>query len=112
MAAPKSSFRLAASKANAQKSTGPRTPEAKARSRINGLKHGSCCAEVVPNRPRRELAISGHTSPIRKPAMTIEQLRNFYNAQPFQPFNVHLADGGVTPSRIASSWPRSRAGGP
>ena len=24
--------------------------------------------------------------------MTIEQLRNFYNAQPFQPFVMHLAD--------------------
>jgi hypothetical protein len=26
-------------------------------------------------------------------AMTIEQLRNLYNAQPFQPFLIHLADG-------------------
>lgn len=25
--------------------------------------------------------------------MTIEQLRNFYEAQPFQPFVIHLADG-------------------
>jgi hypothetical protein len=25
--------------------------------------------------------------------MTIEQLRNVYNAQPFQPFIMHLADG-------------------
>ncbi|HET6881914.1 MAG TPA: hypothetical protein VFI31_17240 [Pirellulales bacterium] len=25
--------------------------------------------------------------------MTIEQIRNFYNAQPFQPFVIHLADG-------------------
>lgn len=25
--------------------------------------------------------------------MTIEQLRNLYNAQPFQPFDMHLADG-------------------
>jgi hypothetical protein len=25
--------------------------------------------------------------------MTVEQLRNAYNAQPFQPFAIHLADG-------------------
>jgi hypothetical protein len=25
--------------------------------------------------------------------MTIEQLRNTYNAQPFRPFTIHLADG-------------------
>jgi hypothetical protein len=25
--------------------------------------------------------------------MTIEQVRNVYNAQPFQPFVLHLADG-------------------
>ena len=29
--------------------------------------------------------------------MTIEQVRNFYNAQPFQPFVVHLADGREIP---------------
>ena len=29
--------------------------------------------------------------------MTIEQLRNFYNAQPFQPFVMHLADGRAIP---------------
>jgi hypothetical protein len=31
--------------------------------------------------------------------MTIEQLRNFYNAQPFQPFLMHLADGRNIPVR-------------
>jgi hypothetical protein len=31
--------------------------------------------------------------------MTIEQLRNFYNAQPFQPFVIHLADGREIPVR-------------
>jgi hypothetical protein len=25
--------------------------------------------------------------------VTVEQLRNLYNAQPFQPFTLHLADG-------------------
>jgi hypothetical protein len=31
--------------------------------------------------------------------MTIEQLRNVYNAQPFQPFLMHLADGRNIPVR-------------
>jgi hypothetical protein len=31
--------------------------------------------------------------------MTIEQLRNLYNAQPFQPFLMHLADGRNIPVR-------------
>jgi hypothetical protein len=29
--------------------------------------------------------------------MTVEQLRNVYNAQPFRPFVMHLADGGAIP---------------
>ncbi len=29
--------------------------------------------------------------------MTIEQLRNVYDAQPFQPFVMHLADGRSIP---------------
>jgi hypothetical protein len=29
--------------------------------------------------------------------LTIEQLRTAYNAQPFQPFVVHLADGRAIP---------------
>jgi hypothetical protein len=31
--------------------------------------------------------------------MTIEQIRNVYNAQPFQPFVIHLADGQHVPVR-------------
>jgi hypothetical protein len=31
--------------------------------------------------------------------MTIEQVRNLYNAQPFQPFVIHLADGRHVPVR-------------
>ena len=29
--------------------------------------------------------------------MTIEQIRNFYNAESFQPFVIHLADGREIP---------------
>lgn len=29
--------------------------------------------------------------------MTIEQIRKFYDAQPFQPFVIHLADGREIP---------------
>lgn len=29
--------------------------------------------------------------------MTIEQIRNLYNAQPFRPFVIHLADGRSVP---------------
>jgi hypothetical protein len=29
--------------------------------------------------------------------MTIEQIRSVYNAQPFQPFTIHLADGRDVP---------------
>ena len=29
--------------------------------------------------------------------MTIQQIRTFYDAQPFQPFVVHLADGRAVP---------------
>jgi hypothetical protein len=29
--------------------------------------------------------------------MTIEQIRRLYNAQPFQPFVIHLADGREVP---------------
>ena len=31
--------------------------------------------------------------------MTIDQLRNFYDAKPFQPFVIHLADGREIPVR-------------
>ena len=39
--------RLAANRQNALLSTGPKTPEGKARSRANGLKHGLCASVVV-----------------------------------------------------------------
>ena len=43
-----SQARIDANRRNAQKSTGPRTEEGKARSRANALKHGLCASVCVP----------------------------------------------------------------
>ena len=43
-----SEARLLANRRNAQKSTGPKTEEGKARSRANALKHGLCASVIVP----------------------------------------------------------------
>jgi hypothetical protein len=43
--------------------------------------------------------------------MTIEQLRNVHQAQPFRPFHLHLADGRVLPvphQEFLSHSPSSR----
>jgi hypothetical protein len=54
MAPPTSQKRIDANRRNAQKSTGPRTPEGKSRSRFNGLKHG--LAATVPVLPGEDPA--------------------------------------------------------
>ena len=43
-----SEARLTANRLNSAKSTGPRTPEGKAKSRANALKHGLCASVCVP----------------------------------------------------------------
>ena len=48
---PASEARIAANRRNALRSTGPRTPEGKAISRANSLKHGLCATVVVPEEP-------------------------------------------------------------
>src|SRR6516164_4834001 len=47
--------RIDANRRNAQKSTGPRTPEGKSRSRFNGLKHG--LTAKVPVIPGEDAAV-------------------------------------------------------
>src|SRR3954467_14832797 len=51
---PTSDARIEANRRNAQKSTGPRTAEGKARSRLNGLVHGLRSEEVVLPTESRE----------------------------------------------------------
>src|SRR4051812_2679066 len=42
-----SAARIRASRENGRKSRGPRTPQGKAKSRYNGVKHGLCAATLI-----------------------------------------------------------------
>ena len=42
--------------------------------------------------------------------MTIEQIRNLYDAQPFQPFIIHLADGRQIPVEHREFMARAPSG--
>lgn len=42
--------------------------------------------------------------------MMIEQLRSFYDAQPCQPFMIHLADGRQIPARSRESMASAPSG--
>ncbi len=52
---PASEARIAANRANAARSTGPKTPEGKEASRANALKHGLCAKVVLPETDAAEV---------------------------------------------------------
>jgi hypothetical protein len=54
-----SAKKLAANRANAKKSTGPRTPEGKRRSSKNAVTHGMFCNDTVLPGEDASTAISG-----------------------------------------------------
>jgi hypothetical protein len=65
---PATEAQIRANQANAQKSTGPRTPEGKEASRANSYKHGLTATTVMPEREaaevqRRYTAFAGELSP-------------------------------------------------
>ncbi|WP_145278016.1 hypothetical protein [Tautonia plasticadhaerens] len=88
-----------ANRANAQKSTGPRTAEGKQRSRRNGLRHGMACAVVVPEEDRQ--------------AYRAAMARWRKESGPDNVVEEHLvrraAVGSVTLDRLDRAWERTRA---
>src|SRR5215211_1436233 len=79
--------RLAANRANAQKSTGPKTREGRAASRMNALKHGLLSQEVLvsgPHRPESEAELFA----------LHDRFRN--ELQPMGPMELMLVDQIVT----------------
>ncbi|MDQ6676748.1 MAG: hypothetical protein M3Z09_05580 [Acidobacteriota bacterium] len=71
-----SDLQLSANRANAQKSTGPRTPEGKQRSSANAFKHGLCSSQVVLPCESREEYDQLHEELMHdiKPQSTLEDL--------------------------------------
>jgi hypothetical protein len=64
---PTSEAKIAANRANAQKSTGPRTEDGKTASRANGYKHGMTATKVFPQREAAEVE--------RRTAAFVEELK-------------------------------------
>jgi hypothetical protein len=73
---PTSEKRVAANRANARKSTGPRTAAGRARSRLNALKHGLCARVVLlPGEDWREYqAFAKHFADDLKPLGVIQEM--------------------------------------
>ena len=67
---------IEASRKNAQKSTGPRTPQGKARSSMNALKHGLMSRQVLlPDEDKKELeAFAGRIRNVLAPCGEMELL--------------------------------------
>ena len=81
---------IAANRANAQRSTGPRTPEGKSASRFNALKHGLDAASVV---------IPGE-DPAAYDALAADYQRQFQPQSALEQFHVDTL--------IRSDWQRRR----
>ena len=66
--------RVAANRRNAQRSTGPRTPEGKARSSLNAVRHGLCAAGVISSEESPEAfeAIRQQLAAEWRPASVLE----------------------------------------
>jgi hypothetical protein len=79
--------RMVANRANAQKSTGPKTPEGRAASRMNALKHGLLSQEVLVSGPHR------HESEFELFALH-DRFRD--ELQPMGPIEAMLVDQIVT----------------
>ena len=88
-----------ANRANAQKSTGPRTAEGKQRSRRNGLRHGMACEVVVPEEDQQ--------------AYRAAMARWHKESGPDNVVEDHLvrraAVGSVTLDRLDRAWEQTRA---
>ena len=89
---PVSEKRLQANRANAQRSTGPRTPEGKARSSRNALRHGLLARQLV----------IGDESPDNLRQFTESLIRRFQPADDFE-FSL-VADLAAATWRLRRAW--------